>query len=108
MPNINVAAWGLLMALLACLRCKKKRHIFLLQTLHVRVAEARGLMARDFAGRSDPFVVLDLTGRLFALRLSGSNTAFIHIYTQKQTAYLVVLTTGGVDAALRFARCNEL
>lgn len=40
-----------------------KRPFPQLKTLHVRVAEARGLMARDFAGRSDPFVVLDLTGR---------------------------------------------
>lgn len=46
-----------------------------LKTLHVRVAEARGLMARDFAGRSDPFVVLDLTGR-FVLYLASSNPAY--------------------------------
>ncbi|CAM9514245.1 unnamed protein product [Ectocarpus sp. 8 AP-2014] len=32
-------------------------------TLHVKVVEARGLISRDFAGRSDPFAELELTGR---------------------------------------------
>lgn len=36
----------------------------LFQMLHVKVVEARGLMARDgLLGRSDPYVKLDLTGR---------------------------------------------
>ncbi len=34
------------------------------QMLHVKVAEARGLLARDgLLGRSDPYIKLDLTGR---------------------------------------------
>ncbi|CBJ30628.1 conserved unknown protein [Ectocarpus siliculosus] len=32
-------------------------------TLHAKVVEARGLISRDFAGRSDPFAELELTGR---------------------------------------------
>ncbi|CAM9100122.1 unnamed protein product, partial [Laminaria digitata] len=31
--------------------------------LHVKVVEARGLMARDMCGKSDPYVKLSLTGR---------------------------------------------
>jgi len=41
------------------------------QMLHVKVVEARGLMARDgLLGRSDPYVKLDLTGR-YAFGLKG-------------------------------------
>ncbi|CAM9876522.1 unnamed protein product [Ectocarpus sp. 13 AM-2016] len=38
-------------------------------TLHVKVVEARGLMSRDFAGKSDPFAELELTGRYDGLPL---------------------------------------
>ena len=43
------------------------------QILHVRVVEARGLMAADMSGKSDPFVKLSLTGRYAVVEHSSSS-----------------------------------